>query len=408
VTTRTNGYASSSGSSCSSSPIVKKRAATRIPSARERKQQEQERKKASREAATQRRKEAKEDERLAKQRQKQHDKDERNVAKERDKQANRDRKVAAQQSTGKFAQLEMALVVHANLKESLKETFEVLEETYPEVMESRGFDMGAVQFIRKDYITGGAKAAAESFRRNDTDGYQLCDRLLIVFSDPDDFLKLMERSDIEDDYPKLEEWLEETNASWKSKWNRSENPKIVILLPGILQEVHRRWNAASRKERQFLMTDADINDAVVWLHVTFRTECQPLTSLEEVLAFLLKMTRAISEEPYIQQVTELECVKKIKSQLLDAESATQLERANDTWIRMLQQVPRMSVTRAEHLAQYYPTARSLWQAYQASAATDAGSQTNMVTHLLGDRQHKKLSEQLSKVMTSNNPNELLS
>ena len=345
---------------------------------------------------------------------KKRDKEERDMVKDALRQENRDRKVAAQQSTGKFAHQEIGLVVHPQFKQAFsKEMLEVLHETYPEMQESMSSridnNKGAIQFIRRDHLAGGAKAAMQAFKssRGDTTctGYQLVNRLLVVFSDPNDFLKLLQRSDTEDDYPRLEEWLEEINASWKTNWNTTTTPKVMILLPGILEEVHRLWNAASRDQRCALATDADINDAVVWLHVAFRVECQVMKAGEtQVLEFLLKMTRAISEEPYIQQVTELDCVKKIKSTV--SSQAAPLERAQDAWIRMLQQIPRMSATRAEQLAQFYPTARSLWQSYQE---VPKEQQHMMVAHLFGERgQLKKLSEQLCKAMTSNNPNELLS
>lgn len=334
--------------------------------------------------------------------QKERERQEREMVKQALTQDKRDRKVAAQQTTGKFAKDEIGLVIDPCLLEgNTKETMGVFRETYDVIRESRGVDKGAVQFFRREYLMGGAQAVAEAFDKNGTLGDELVDRLVIVFGNPDDFLQLMDRDDNEDDYPKLEEWLDKVQSNWKRKWNRTENPKTVILLPGVMDEVHRQWNVASRNQRNSLMTDADINDAVVWLHITFRTECQPMSSFEQVLEFLLKMTRAISEEPYVQQVTELECVRKIKSSL-EGET-TPSERASDTWIRMLQQVPMLSASRAEQLAQYYPTARSLRDAYQ-----QADDKELLVAHLFGERsQLRKLSEQLCRVMTGNDPREML-
>ena len=129
------------------------------------------------------------------------------------------------------------------------------------------------------------------------DGYQLVDRLLIVFSDPDDFLKLLDRSDIlADGYPLLEEWLEEVYSSWKNNWMTSKKPKIIVFLPCcIIDVIRRRWNAASQAHRLMLVTEADTKDAVDWMQVAFCVESQILKSESQVLEFMWNLARAISE-----------------------------------------------------------------------------------------------------------------
>ena len=333
------------------------------------------------------------------------------------KQDKLNRKLAAQQISGKFAKEEVGLLLHPSLKQHWSdETWTALIQTCPHVMETKGIDERAIHFLRRDYLAGGAKAAIQAFQDVNADGYQLVDRLLIVFSDPDGFLKLLERSELEDDYPRLEEWLEEIYASWRNNWKPSKKPKIVVLLPGIIDTIRRHWNAASQAQRWLLVTEGDINDALVWLQVAFCVECQILKSENQVIEFVRDLARAISEQPYAQQVTELDCVRKLKCAL--PATAPPLDRAQDAWIRMLQQIPGMSAARAEQLAQYYPTARSLWQAYQKPAGTTASgtllgddndcAKEHMVAHLFGERGHrKKLAEHIFKTMTSDNRNELL-
>lgn len=340
-------------------------------------------------------------------------------------------KLAAHQRSGKFAREEVGLLVHPHIKhlwttqqsphdqqQSQLQLWEELSLTNPHILESEGIDKGAIQFLRRDCLAGGAESAIKAFQNNDTTGYQLVNRLLIIFYDPDDFLKLLHRSDpYEDDYPLLDEWLEQIYSSWKMKWSTTTIPKVMILLPRILSEIHRRWNGAPQTTPQHLtITDSDLNDAIVWLHVSARVECQIMKTDDDTLQFLRNMTRAISEEPYVQPVTELQCVKKIKSAIVlpstnDPAAATNpiLERAHDTWVRMLQQVPGISSTRAEQLARYYPTARSLWQFYQhQQLVSDNTSTPHSVAHLFGERgQLNKLSEQLYLTMTSDNPKELL-
>ena len=333
------------------------------------------------------------------------------------KQDKLNRKLAAQQISGKFAKDEVGLLLHPALKQHWSdESWTALVETCPNVLETERGDERAIHFLRSDYLAGGAKAAIKAFQDGNADGYQLVDRLLIVFSDPDDFLRLLDRSELEDDYPRLEEWLEEIYASWRNNWTASTTPKIVVLLPDIIDTIRRHWNAASQAQRWLLVTEGDINDAIVWLQVAFCVECQILKAESQVVEFVRDLARAISEQPYAQQVTELDCVRKLKCAV--PATAPPLARAQDAWIRMLQQIPGMSAARAEQLAQYYPTARSLWQAYQKrAAATTSGTlqgedndcaKEHMVAHLFGERGHrKKLSEQIFKTMTCANRNELL-
>lgn len=361
-----------------------------------------------RKAERERRKEQKEKEKEERQAARQREKDERAMVRAATKQAKIDRKIAAQQQMGKFAQDEIALLINPKLFKDpeWKETFDKFYESYDSISESDGIDDGAIQFIRRNYVEGGATAALRALERNSESGFQLVHHLVIIFSNPNHFLSLMERSDTEDDYPKLEEWLEKKYALWKKKWPGSETPRVMILLPGLIEEVHQKWNDASRTEKQFLTTDVDVNDAIVWLQIAFRVEAQLLKNKEDVLDFLLKMTRSISEEPYAQAATELECVRKIKSTLEAGSQHSPLEIAQDTWIRMLQQVPKMSAARAESVAQYYPTARCLWQAY--SNTENESERQMLVSHLMSEnRQFKKVSEQLHRLMTTQDSKDLL-
>jgi DNA integrity scanning protein DisA with diadenylate cyclase activity len=115
------------------------------------------------------------------------------------------------------------------------------------------------------------------------------------------------------------------------------------------------------------------------------------------------MSRGICEGVYADQVSELQCIKKIKQ---GPNTDDPLNRARDTWLRMLQQVPRISETKARNIVQHYPTMQSLWQAYQDcdDEAENAGRLANVFD---GKSQQMKVSETLYRFMTSENPNELL-
>ena len=193
-------------------------------------------------------------------------------------------KLAAQQSSGKFAREEVGLLVHPHIKQvwtkqqsphdqqqDQLQLWEALSLWNPHILECEGIDEGAIHFLRRDCINGGAKSAIQAFQDDDTTGYQLVNRLLIIFYNPDDFLKLLQRSEAhEEDYPFLDEWLEQIYSSWKIKWSTATIPKVMILLPRILSEIHRRWNGAHQTQPLHRsITDSDLNDAIVWLHVSF-------------------------------------------------------------------------------------------------------------------------------------------
>jgi hypothetical protein len=327
-----------------------------------------------------------------------------------DQAARLQRVMLSQQMNGKYSRQEIGILLHPQFpREWMDEYYSKLTEVYPYVSTSDTIHHGAIQFIRRDYIAGGAKSALQSLQTKESHGYQLIHRLLIIFWNPIEFLNLLPRSENDDDYPLLEDWLESIKTSWIANWNTSTSPRIMILLPEILEALHRLWNQTTPENQSTLVTESELQDAIVWLHVAFCTECQVLKSQDQILDIILSMARAISEEPYASQVTELECIRKIKSTV--PYTAPPMDRAQDAWIRMLQQIPRMSATRAAQVAQTYPTARSLWLAYQQGNGEDDDANIpneHLVADLFGERgQLKKLSEHVYRTMTSNNPKEVL-
>ena len=109
---------------------------------------------------------------------------------------------------------------------------------------------------------------------------------------------------------------------------------------------------------------------------------------------------------YQQTVTELECVKKLKS---DASTTLSLyDKAKDTWIRKLQQEPGIGEAKARQLAQYVPTARSLYELYQDTTTDEEHKKRLLLAPLFHEeRNYPKLSETLYQLWTSTNPEELL-
>ena len=340
-----------------------------------------------------RRDEEKRLEKLRKQEERIRQRKEKEVAKQAEQDAKRRRIRAAQQTSGKFASQEICILVEPALMQQVDT--ESLMEAYA-IHPYASVQKGTIQWIRKDYTAGGAQEAMQALQSGDVNGYQLLDRMVIVFYDPKEFIQMLHRSDEDDDYPLLESWLESLH----------DCGKLVLLLHGVVDELNRQWNAHRRvRQNPPPPTDAELNDAIVWLLVQFQVECIVCPTEESLLTTIRKMTRALSEEPYQQQVTELECVKKIKSVCSDTADA--YTKANDTWIRQLQQVPRVSENMARNLAQYFPTAKSLWDAYQDPSRTEGEKRVLLAPLFAEGRQHSKLSDTVYRLMTSKNPNEFL-
>ena len=161
----------------------------------------------------------------------------------------------------------------------------------------------------------------------------------------------------------------------------------------------------------------ELQDAMQWVLIQFQVESILCSSDEFLQSTVHKMTRGLADKPYIHQVTELECIKKIKQGCVVSNDP--LEKARDLWLRQLQQVPGLSETKAQHLAEHFPTCQSLWQAYQwehyceQEEEYDKNKADARCSALLeykfsaDDKRYKKLSDSLYRVLTSNDPYEMI-
>jgi len=291
----------------------------------------------------------------------------------------------------------------------------------------------AIQFIRKDKLSGGARDAVlcleadrtRSTSNSDEDrGYEHIQYLVVLF-EPDDFIPLLCRDghEEEDDYPALESWLDALRAQWKRGWSSTScEPKIVFLLYEMPDALDKKWLEYRRNNRNFnrneasLPTVKEMQDAMLWLLVQFQVECILCPTNEFLQSTVHKMTRGLSDIPYTNQVTELECIKKIKQGCVGSDDP--LEKARDVWIRQLQQIPGLSETRAQHVAEHFPTCQSLWQAYQweyhrqiqedENHDADAACSSLLEDKFSADnRLYKKLSDTVYRVLTSDDPNKMI-
>jgi hypothetical protein len=291
-----------------------------------------------------------------------------------------------------------------------------------------------IQYIRKDKLLGGAKEAVESLeadrvrgktKSNDDQGYEHIQYLLVLF-EPDDFIPLLHRDaqKEEDDYPALECWLDGIRSRWQRAWSSAAaEPKIIFLLVGLPEALDKKWidyrrhHRKSSRNEASLPTVKELQDAMQWVLVQFQVECILCPNTEFLQSTVHKMTRGLSDRPYIKQATELECIKKIKQGC--ARSSDPLEKAKDIWLRQLQQLTGLSENKAQHVVEHFPTCQTLWQAYQwehhrQQDDQDGGNNADALCSALleskfsaDNKRYKKLSDSLYRVLTSNDPYEMI-
>lgn len=363
-------------------------------------------------------------------------KEKKEVKKQKEKITKKRQNEEYNQATGKYSHEEIAVLLDTELytddpyglKSSLSEDFFVYR--FPSRLPTPA---KAIQFIRKDKLLGGARSAVLCLEGDRTRGKSNSDdncgyehiQYLVVLFEPDNFIPLLRRDahEEEDDYPALESWLDALRVQWQRVWSSTfVEPKIIFLLYNLPDALDKKWleyrrhnRNASRNEAP-LPTVKELQDAMQWLLVQFQVECILCPTTEFLQSTVHKMARGLCDKPYTNQVTELECVKKIKQGCVGSDDP--LEKAKDVWLRQLQQIPGLSETKAYHIAEHFPTCQSLWQAYQWEHHRQQHEDSNhnadaACSFLLEDkfsadnRRYKKLSDSVYRVLTSNDPNEMI-
>ena len=347
------------------------------------------------------------------------------------------------QATGKYSHEEIAILFDSDmykadshgLVDALSTDF-LVHPYRNRIAQGLSATTSLIQFIRKEKLLGGAKHAVEClesersrYKKSNCDGknegYEHIHYLVALF-EPDDFIPLLYRDsqDEDDDYPALESWLEDIRSRWLRAWpSAAVEPKIIFLLSGLPEALDKMWinyrrqNRNSSRNGGSLPTVRELQDAMQWVLIQFQVECIFCPNDEFLQSTVHKMTRGLADKPYVNQVTELECIKKIKQGC--AGSNDPLEKARDVWLRQLQQVPGLSENKAQHLAEHFPTCQSLWQAYQwehyceQEQDYDRDDANARCSSLLDDKfsadnkRYKKLSDSLYRVLTSDDPYEMI-
>lgn len=350
----------------------------------------------------QKKKEEKAREKQAAKERRERERDERQQAKEVAKQQRQKAKQACEQASGKLAHAEIAVLWNIPIAadEEFVKNFRVEENSA--MGRWRSSVEHCVQWIRRDGLEGGAEAALQALRRSDTTGYQNIPVVAVVVSG-DSFLQLLQH-DGEDDYPRLESWIQNLHQEWRSTWKtEQQEPRIILLLNGVQEELEKRWKRS--KSNKTMTTLEELQDALTWLLIEFRVESMRCRDEEDLLRHVAKITRLLAEAPYVQDTTEIACVKKIHCEV--AADATDDERAQDCWLRQVQQVPRVSQRMAATLVQYYPTGVSLWRDYMNPEVAEGTKKLLLADMFVEGRQCRKLSTQFYTLMTTDDPNHVI-
>ncbi|GAX15648.1 hypothetical protein FisN_3Hh120 [Fistulifera solaris] len=369
------------------------------------------------ELAKEMREQARRDKQLAKEMEKDMRQQQR-LAKQAAAQAEKDdrkrRRIESDQTRGKRAIDELAVLMEHSLcyheeltlRNDLQETG-FLVDSYPS-----GLGCDVVQFIRYDYVNGGGTRAVEMLKQSKREEYQHLPIVGVVFHDPMDFISKIERDahDEDDDYPKLESFLKGLEVGWRAAWRlgAEQRPRFIFYLNNVHATLDQLWVKSRRKDQSMKAppTGEELQDALIWLSIQFCVDCIHYLCPEDLSTQINKMAVWLAREPYQRQMTDLECAKKTKMQCSDMDPP--LVRSQDCWRRQLCQVPGISETMASSVVSYFPTMRSLYLRYQDKSLTE-----DQKILLLADcfgregRRDVKCSDAVYRILTSKNPNELI-
>lgn len=378
--------------------------------AKEQRQLERQKAKAAKEQAKQAAREQRQRERLAKQEAQQAAKRQRLMDKEKNFQAR-----------GRFANQEIVVLAEPDILDTYKVQDTLTEAGFAHVRPyPSGLSCQVLQFIRQDYLQGGAEKALQDLLKNGPPrsgqavAYEHIGVVAVVVP-AETLVDLIQdeaspRNAVDDDdYPKLEQWLFGLVTGWRAAWHKTtdDRPRIILLLYKITESLDRLWvqyRTGGRSGRTPPTTE-QFHDAVLWMLIQFQVESIHCHSPEDLSHEILKMTRFLAEAPYAKQATELQTFAKLPAHVNDM--APDFDRAQDTWIRQLQQIPRLSADMARNVSMHYPTALSLWKVYQDETMTE-DEKRFLLTDLFGTKSaQSKLSNHVYLALTSDDPQEIL-
>lgn len=336
------------------------------------------------------------------------------AAAQAEKENRKRRRIESDQTSGKRANEEIAVLMELTLcnHEELTVMKDLQESGFLVDSYPSGLGCDVVQFIRSDYVSGGGVRAVEMLKHGKREEYQHLPIVGVVFHDPMNFISKIERDvhDEDDDYPKLESFLKGLEHGWRAAWKVSPEcrPRVIFYLNNVNGTLDKLWVKSRRKDQSMKPppTGEELQDSLIWLSVQFCVDCIHYSCPEDLSTQLTKMAVWLAREPYQRQMTDLECAKKTKMQCSDMDPP--LVRSQDCWRRQLCQVPGISESMASSVVGYFPTMRSLYLRYQDPSLTES-QKVLLLSDCFGreGRKDVKCSDAVYRILTSKNPNELI-
>jgi hypothetical protein len=355
--------------------------------------------------------------------------------KEAQKEERQEQRSKMKQVRGDFANQEIVVLAEPSILDASTNSWKIQEtlashnfeqvHAYPSCLSCH-----ALQFVRQDYFSGGATKAVETvFKMGPSDDMQSVGfehiPLLAIVVEAQAFIDLLQKPQDEgdltpssgattfeddDDYPLLEEWLFGLVAGWRAAWRKTTDfrPRIILLLDKVKENLDNVWVQYNRKGRRGPVppNSEQLHDAILWMLIQFQVESIHCSTTEDVAHEVYKLTRALADRPYTKQATDLRATAKLPMTVAD--TAPNSDRARDTWIRKLQQIPRVSYDMAHAVSCHYPTASSLWKVYQDVNIPHEEKEV-LLAELFGTRSSQtKLSRHVYRALTSEDPAEILS
>lgn len=336
------------------------------------------------------------------------------LAAQEEKENRKRRRIESDQTRGKRAMDEIAVLMEHTLcnHEELTILTDLQESGFLVDRYPSGLGCDVVQFVRCDFVNGGGARAVEMLKQSKQEEYQHLPIVGVVFHNPIDFISKIERDvlDEDDDYPKLESFLKGLEVGWRAAWKLGpeRRPRFIFYLNSVNAALDKLWVKSRRKDQTMRPppTGEELQDALIWLSIHFCVDCIHYLCPEDLSTQLTKMAVWLAREPYQRQMTDLECAKKTKMHCSDMDPP--LVRSQDCWRRQLCQVPGISESMASSVVGYFPTMRSLYLRYQDASLTE-DQKVLLLTDCFGreGRKYVKCSDAVYRILTSRNPNELI-
>ncbi|CAM9587671.1 unnamed protein product [Ectocarpus sp. 6 AP-2014] len=326
--------------------------------------------------------ERKEQEKLARKREKELEKRERELAKQREKAEKAAKTKRDQQARGNFRNEEVACVMERRFFDSARNARAragaAEQQGHKEKFMVAPGDCGAagaVWWTRRAHLDGGAAVSGP--------GVQTLD-ILVVVVPPETLLDRLGRPGAggrgpgdgggggSDLFRGLGQFVDDIRSS------AAGFSRLVLVLEGAKAAIDKRWAASAHSSGNGkgpagrCARDDEFEDAQCWLLIHKEVETRLTKNSEETGQYLWDLTKSLSSMPYKDDVTELHCVARSKTEARGSERFPEKEKElMDTWVRMLEQVQHVSGNKAVEIAAHYPLPRDLVAALSDPSVPEA-------------------------------------